>query len=33
MAKEIKVWQNSQIRLAEMDEDCNMKNGIAAQIA
>jgi hypothetical protein len=33
MAKEIKVWQNAQIHLTEMDEDCNMKNGIRAQIA
>jgi hypothetical protein len=33
MAKEIKVRQNAQIRLVEMDEDRNMKNGIRTQIA
>jgi hypothetical protein len=30
MAKEIKVRQNAQIRLAEMDEDRNMKDRIGA---
>jgi hypothetical protein len=33
MAKEIKVRQNAQICLAEMDEDRNMKDRIGAQIA
>jgi hypothetical protein len=30
MAKEIKVRQNAQIRLVEMDEDRNMKDRIGA---
>jgi hypothetical protein len=30
--EECKVWENGEVRLTEMDEDCDLKNGIQVQM-